>query len=232
LEVCTVIAIMTLLMTLVLYATSAMRRNTKLKSAAASASVLKAAIEKYKEIYGVFPDRAPSGGGAAWRNFEIIRALRNWRINTPLGDKSGRDARFSRDAMLDKLDAAQLDAQDNCIDPWGQPYAIAMLPDEVWRIYQKMAQASRQGATLPLPSDESQKIADYGASEARALYWVNHIKAQVCVYSCGPDRVSDWGHTFGDGSGYTKGPWGYYNKGENDTTPQEQRGDDIRAGGL
>jgi prepilin-type N-terminal cleavage/methylation domain-containing protein len=226
LEVCVVVGIIALLMTLGLYAFGAMRHNTKLKSAAATASVLKSAIEKYKQIYGLFPDRSSDARGP-WKNFEIVRALRNWKIDSRLNDTAGRDPHFNRDAMLEKLEPAQLDEQDNCIDPWGTPYAIDILPDDVWKIFQKMAEARKQNAPLVLAADETKIIAPYSESDQRALYWVNVIKSQVNVYSFGADRACDYGYSYGDGSGYVKGPWGYYNKGDANNTAKVQRGDDV-----
>jgi prepilin-type N-terminal cleavage/methylation domain-containing protein len=227
LEVCIVIGIIALLMTLGLYAFGAMRHNTKVRSASATALALRSAIEKYKQIYGVLPD-GPAENGGGWKNFEVIRALRNWKIDSKLSDASGRDPHFSRDPMLEKLDAAQLDAQDNCIDPWGKQYAISMLPDDVWKIYQKMAQAKKSNVPLALGADEAKLIAPFGKSDEHALYWINVVKAQVNVYSFGADRSCDWGYSYGDGSGYVKGKWGYYSRGDDAGLAKDRRGDDVR----
>jgi len=228
LEILTVMGIILLLMTLTLWGAGGMRHAVKVKSAHADLTTLKAAIEKYKMVYGCLPDRVLPCPQGACANYEIIRLLSNWDIGRPLNDPGGRDRRFNYAPMLERLTGEQLDAQDNWRDPWGTPYAINLLPDDVWHIYQKMADA--QAGYAPAPT-EQERLKPYGGTTAHALYWVKRVGSQINVYSFGRDKTCDWGYCFGDGSGYLKGPWNYYADGDRDATSAAQRGDDIRVNG-
>jgi hypothetical protein len=198
----------------------------KTKAARADLTILQSAVSRYRELYGCLPDRRLPHPQGACRNYEVVRLLRNWQTDRALSDPAGRDRRFSYDAVLDKIERERLDAHDNWTDPWGAPYAVSTIPDDVWLVYQKMVQAPYVPASAELDA-----LRPYGSSEAHALYWVKHVRSQINVYSFGPDRSSDWGYCFGDGSGYQKSAWGYYSSGDNAATPQAQRGDDIRAQG-
>ncbi len=227
-EVLTVLAIIMVLMSIVIWFVSGSQRTVKLKSARAEILVLQSALERYREIYGRWPDRTLPDPKGPLKNYEVVRLLRNWRVDVPLSDPAGRDKTFARDPMVDKLDARQLDAAGNWRDPWGSAYAIGVLPDNVWRVYQRIAQSKKAGTPYTPDADEAAAIAPYGADERHALYWVNAVKSQVNIYSYGPDKICDWGYSFGDGSGYTRGAWDYHASGDKDATPVGERGDDVR----
>ncbi|HYF48780.1 MAG TPA: prepilin-type N-terminal cleavage/methylation domain-containing protein [Planctomycetota bacterium] len=227
-EILTVVAIIAVLLGLTVWTVSGMRRTAKHKAARADLAALKGAIERYRETYGAWPDRMITDPKGPLKNFEIVRLLRNWKIDVPLSDSTGRDPKFNRDPMLEKLDTLQLDKDGNWRDPWGTPYAISMVPDQAYRAYEKLA-ASPAGSPPVLTPDETAAIQAYGATTDHALYWVKIVKGPVNVYSLGPDTICDWGYCFGDGSGYIKGPWKYCSAGDLDSTATDKRGDDVRV---
>jgi len=229
-EILTVLAIIMVLMAITLWYVVAGRATTKLKAARTYASVIQSSIERYHDTFGEWPDRRLPDPKGALKNFEIVRLLRNWKIDKLLADASGRNTRVTRDPMLDKLDASQLDANDNWRDPWGSAYAISTVPDDVWKVYQKLA-AAPAGSPPSLTPEETEAIQAYGATQDHALYWLKIVRSQIDVYSLGPDKACDWGYSFGDGSGYVKAPWSYCNGADNDSTPKNKRGDDVRSGG-
>jgi len=226
-ELLVVLAIVTLLLGLAAYGITAARRSMQRRAAQADLQTLRSAIERYHQTYGVWPARRLPDERGPLRNAEVVRLLRNWHIDKSLSDPQGRNRAFQRDAMLDRIPQHALDASENWLDPWRQPYAMEILPDDVWAAFQQAAARTEPDAQ-PLESADPLTAAAYGTTYGNARYWVKIVRSQVNVYSLGPDRITDWGYCFGDNSGYTKGTWGYYDRGDAENTPVRARGDDVR----